>query len=526
VASDYQTEGDPVIPGKQYTPEILLSILWRRKWLILVPALVIAITASAVTRQLPNLYQADATILVVPQRVPESYVHGTVSASIDERLMTISQQILSRSRLERVIQDFNLYPERRQAGELMEDIVDRMRGQIGFAVVRNDAFNVSFTSEDPRTAMKVTEKLASLFIDENLRDRESLAEGTNRFLDSQLYEARRRLIENERKLETYRRAHDGELPNQVEANLEGMHNTGMQLQALSETINRDRDRRLVVQRTINDVNAAEAIAAPPAPPAGDGAAGTVADELRNAEATLRAMQLRLKPSHPDIAILKRQIAQLQKRVEAEESAQPVSDETITPGEGIRRNRLNESKAELANLDQQIAAKVEEEKRLRDIMADYQRKIQTAPTRETELADLTRDYETFGQVYRELLTKKADSNITANLERRQIGEQFRVLDAPRLPERPSSPNRPKLYLMGIAAALGIGLGLAALVEYFDRSMRSEEDVRAALNLLVLATVPVMRVAQVSKRRRQLLALSVSVGLAAALTAAVVAWRLLR
>jgi polysaccharide chain length determinant protein (PEP-CTERM system associated) len=514
-----------VIPGKQYTPEILLSIAWRRKWWILVPALVIGTTASLVTRQLPNLFQADATILVVPQRVPENYVRPTVTASIDDRLMTISQQILSRSRLERVIQDFNLYADLRKTW-LMEDIVEAMRGQIGWEAVRGDAFRVSFTSEDPRTAMRVTEKLASLFIDENLRDRENLAEGTNRFLDSQLDEARRRLIENERKLEAYRRAHDGELPNQVEANLEGMHNAGMQLQALTEALNRDRDRRLVLERIIADANAAESITAPPPPPGDAGSAGTAADELRNAEATLLAMQLRLKPSHPDIAILKRQITQLQRRVEAEDAAQPVSDETITPGEGIRRNRLNESKAEIASLDQQIAAKLEEEKRLHGIVADYQRKIETAPTRETELTDLTRDYETFGQVYRELLTKKSESNITANLERRQIGEQFRMLDPPRLPERPSSPNRPKLYLMGIAAAFGVGLGLSALLEYFDRSMRSEEDVRAALNLLVLATVPVIRGAQISKRRRQLLALSVSVGLAAALTAAVVAWRLLR
>src|SRR5215472_460743 len=171
---------------------------------------------------------------------------------IEDRLQTITQQILSRTRLERIIQDFNLYPELRKTA-IMEDVVERMRASIGVQVVKGDAFRVSFTTDDARTAMRVTERLASLFIEENLRDREVLAEGTNQFLEAQLEDARRRLVETEHKVEEYKKQYDGELPEQREANMQGLHNTEMQMQALIEAMNRDRDRRLVLERQIADL---------------------------------------------------------------------------------------------------------------------------------------------------------------------------------------------------------------------------------------------------------------------------------
>ena len=244
-----------MIPGKQYTPEIVLQIAWRHKWRIVVPFVVIATAASLITYRLPNRYRSDTLILVVPQRVPESYVRSTVTTRIEDRLQSISQQILSRTRLERIIQDFNLYADRRKT-DLMEDIVERMRKDIDLEVVKGDAFRVSFTASDPRTAMRVTERLASFFIDESLRDREVLAEGTNQFLESQLEDARRQLIENEKKLEEYRRKHDGQLPTQLDANMQGVHNTEMQLQALLDSLNRDRDRRLVLERLVADNSSA------------------------------------------------------------------------------------------------------------------------------------------------------------------------------------------------------------------------------------------------------------------------------
>jgi capsular polysaccharide biosynthesis protein len=161
-----------VIPGKQYSPDVLLRMARRRKWLITLPALAVAVAVVVVVHFLPNRYRSDTLILVVPQRVPESYVRSTVTTKIEDRLQSISQQIMSRTRLERIIQDFNLYAEQRKTS-IMEDVVERMRLDISLDVVKGDAFRVSFTSDSARTAMLVTERLASLFIDESLKDREA-----------------------------------------------------------------------------------------------------------------------------------------------------------------------------------------------------------------------------------------------------------------------------------------------------------------------------------------------------------------
>jgi polysaccharide chain length determinant protein (PEP-CTERM system associated) len=430
-----------------------------------------------------------------------------VTTRIEDRLQSISQQILSRTRLERIIQDFNLYADRRKS-DIMEDIVERMRKDIGVDVVKGDAFRVSFTADDPRIAMRVTERLASFFIDESLRDRDALAQGTNQFLESQLEDARRRLIENERRLEEYRRKHDGQLPTQLESNMQGMHNTEMQLQALTESLNRDRDRHLILDRQMADAAVPEPAPLVGAPaPGGDDPlqARTAAERLHAAQTSLQSMLLRLKPEHPDVQRMKRTVAELEARAEAEATERSASAAPpISPAERLRRNRLQEAKAEIEKLDLQIAGKASEERRLRATLSDYQKRIEAAPTREAELSELTRDYDTLQQTYRSLLGKKQESQISANLERRQIGEQFKVLDPARLPEKPASPKRPLLYAISVLAGLAAGLTWATVSEYFDRTLRSEEDVRLALNFLVLATVPNVEPRSTAKRRRQMAA----------------------
>jgi polysaccharide chain length determinant protein (PEP-CTERM system associated) len=518
-----------VIPGKQYTPEDVVRIAWRRKWWAILPTVIIGAAVAAWSHTLPNLYHSETLILVVPQRVPESYVRSTVTTRIEDRLQSITQQILSRTRLERIIQDFNLYPDARRT-QIMEDIVEQMRkNDIEIQVVKGDAFKVGFTSDDARTAMRVTERLASLFIEENLRDREVLAEGTNQFLEAQLEDARRRLIENEKRLEEYRRQHAGELPTQLEANMQGQHNIEMQLQALTESLNRDRDRRLVVERLIADANTSDTVIVPPRPVTSnaDGVptGGSAADQLAAAQEMLRAMEVRLKPEHPDVVRMTKMVAELQKKADAEALARPVSAGAVplTPAEIVKRNRVAEMKAENEKLDHQIAQKLEDEKRLRALLGDYQKRIEAAPARQSELTELTRDYDTFQKSYQSLLAKKEDSNISANLERRQIGEQFKILDPARMPERPSSPNRPKLQGLGVAGGATLGLALAVLIEYLDKRLKSEADVKAALNLMVLATIPVLEDSS-KPRRWKLAAAWAAAFLVATLGAAMVAWRL--
>jgi polysaccharide chain length determinant protein (PEP-CTERM system associated) len=518
-----------VIPGKQYSIETLFEVARRRKWLIVLPALSLAVVAMLVIYYLPNRYRSETLILVVPQRVPESYVKSTVTARIEDRLQAIGQQILSRTKLEQIVNDFNLYQAQRADGELMEDIVEQMRTRdIGIGVVKGDAFRVSFAADDPRTAMRVTERLGSLFIDESMRDREILAQGTSEFLGTQLDEARRQLEAVENKLQEYQRTFNGELPSQMSANLQGLHNAEIALQQLGESLNRDRERRIQFERTVADVlEAPEPVAAPAAQPRPE-MAETLQDELRAAQQALVAVELKLKPEHPDVKRLRRNVEELQRRVDAHklEGTLTTRPTNTVVMDYAKRKRLTDAKAELDNLDREIQAKLGEEQRLRSVLGMYQARIEATPVRESELSSLTRDYDTLSQAYRSLLQKKEESEISANLERRQIGEQFRILDPARLPEKPISPDRPTLYAIAILGALAIGFGLAAAAEYFDRTLRTESDVRAALNLMVLATVPNMRsAAAAGSRLRRRLALGAA-GTAMLAVCATVAWRLLR
>ena len=191
--------------------------------------------------------------MVIPQRIPDSYVRSTVTASVQDRLVAITDQILSRTRLERIITEFDLYPQERRVSP-MEDVVETMRERDVELQPpgREQSFRVSFTSADPTTAQKVTARLASMFIDENLREREKLAENTSVFLESQLEDAKERLLEHEKRLEEYRLRNSGELPSQMAANLQAINNNRMQLQSVNDTVNRVRERRLLVERQLTD----------------------------------------------------------------------------------------------------------------------------------------------------------------------------------------------------------------------------------------------------------------------------------
>jgi len=528
-----------VLPGKKYKPEELLWLVWGRKWVVIVPFVVIFTGTVVVAKMIPNRYRSETVILIVPQRVPESYVRSTVTTRIEDRLRSIQQQIISRTRLESIIRDLNLYPSDRERMP-MENVVTRMVGDVSVSIVQGaDAFRVAYTSDDPKTAMQVTERLASEFTNESLRDREVLATATTDFLQSQLEDARRRLAEQEAKVANFQRRHAGALPSERDANVAILHNLQLQIQALLDSANRDRDRRLLLERMLADLEAtvpAAPVAAPASPAAGaqaDVVAGgaTTAERLEAARNALKTLELRLKPEHPDVIYTKRQILDLEAKVKVE-AAQPASAvppvaRARTPEEANTLRRIQETRQELAGVGLSLASKQAEEMGLRDQIAALQGRVSATPGLEAELTALTRDYDTVRKGYESLLAKQEDSKVAAALEQRQIGEVFKVLDRARLPVGPASPNRSLIHLMGAMAGLGVGLGLIALLEYRDNGLRSEEDVLSVLRLPVLAAIPVIETAadrRRARRRRVLGFVGTAVTLVVVASAAAFAWAL--
>ena len=521
-----------MLPGKKYTPEDVLRILWRHKWLLILPFVISTTAAIVVARRLPSVYRSETLIQVVPQRIPESYVRSTVTARIEDRLGSIQQMILSRSRLERIINDFNLYPDDRNV-LVMEDVVARMRERdVNVRVERGDAFRVSYMARDPRTAQKVAERLGSLFIDENLRDREALADQTSQFLEGQLEDARRRLVDHEKRLEEYRRAHAGELPTQQQANVQAIQNAQMQLQSLTEGMNRDRERRLLLERQLADIDAVDSVPLPAPPPPTEAAAASAsnADQLDAAIALRRTLLVRFKADHPDVAALDRRIKGLEQKVEAERASRKSSDgpapRAVTAAEILKENRIRDLKSNLQAVDRDLVIKQNSEQQLQVLIASYQAKVNAAPTRESELTELTRDYQTIQGIYTSLLEKREASKLAANVERQQIGEQFKILDPARVPERPFSPNRLRIMAVGSAFGLMLGFGVLVLLEYRDTTFKTEEDIVRVLQLPVLALVPMMASdmeRRLQRRRRALIGLAV-VAMTIGSAAAVVIWKL--
>jgi polysaccharide chain length determinant protein (PEP-CTERM system associated) len=533
-----------VLPGKKYLPEDFIRLAWRRKWFIVAPFVIATIGAAVYGQLLPDRYRSDTLILVVPQRVPDSYVRSTVTTPIEQRLQSIREQILSRTRLETIIRDLDLYKDARET-RIMEDIVQGMRNDINIQVVRGDAFRVSYVSDSARTAMQVAERIGSSFIEENLRDRAVQADSTNQFLESQLQDTRRRLLEQERRVEDYKRRYTGQLPSQLESNLQVLQNVQLQIQAVVESINQDRNQRLVLERSLADGLAvpdeSPSISPPvvidPTDPV-QAASGSAQQTVESLKTALRAMELRLRPEHPDIKKMKRIIEEAEKKAAAEALERPLSPGAVTAGtaaipgapglsqaEVLRQNRIRGLRADIENLDRQIGRKQADEQRLREAASHYQARVEAAPSRESELVQLTRDYNTLQELYTTLLTKNEDAKLAANLERRQGGEQFRVIDPASLPQRPVSPNRSRINGMGAAAGLLFGLGLVALIEYRDRTLRTDDDVVITLSLPVLAIVPFMpTAAERIRQRRRVVALAVSAGAAAVVAAAAVVWRL--
>ena len=512
-----------MLPGRELTINSMLKALRRWRWLLIAPLLVGVLGGLLYSRSQPSLYRSYAVIQIVPQRVPESYVSATVTERVEDRLRAIAQQVLSRPQMEKLIVDLGLFPDERRSYP-MEDVVQRMTERVTIEPMaaaqtsssrdsQSEAFRISFDYEDPTVAQKVVERLASFFIDTNARERGSQADQTSSFLEAQMADARTRLEAQEQKLKLFRQRNAGRLPTQMQANMQAIQNTQLALQATVESLARDRDRKLILQRLNNEATAdnAEPASLPGEPRSVDPMSGLPANatpmqRLAASRRTLAQMELRLSPKHPDVMRVKRLIVDLEQAVDAEALERPLSPEAVddrpaSPEATRVRDKLREQRAELESLDRQIAFKAGAERRLRGEIVGYQGRLEAVPGIESEWVALTRDYDTLQESYRALLAKSENSKMAASLEQRQIGEQFRILDPPRVPEKPHSPNRARINLSGSLAGLGVGLLLVGLAYVRDSTMRSEADVLGVIDLPVLALLPFVATAADLERRKR-------------------------
>jgi len=452
-------------PAEAIKPEEIIEIILRRRWYIIIPFCLSMIIGIYYALTLPKVYNARTLILLQPQRVPTNYVQSIAPVDLDSRINTLSQQILSRTNLEKIINEFKLYSEPKTENMFMEDKIESMRKKIIVDVTRSggrrgvtNSFSISFKEKDPEKVMKITNALANYFIGENLKTREAQAIGTSDFLDDELSTMRKRLEEVEQALKDYREAYMGGLPEQLESNLRILDRMQEQLIERRQNITDAKSRLIAIENEISQGQSLQP----------EGAVGT-GDTLNldQLNAQLKQLQSRYTDQHPDIIRLKERIADLEK-------------EPLSP---VRNNQIEDIKREIKTLAGEISD-------IQKQVKIYEVRVEETPKREQELLSLKRDYDNINETYNSLLERKLEAELAVNLEKKQQGEQFRILDPAKRPERPSDPDMKKLFMFFIAAGLGIGGGLVFLLEYLDTSFRKPNDIESYLGLSVLATVPVI------------------------------------
>jgi polysaccharide chain length determinant protein (PEP-CTERM system associated) len=485
--------------------DVVLEVWSRRKWLAILMFMgPFAVTVS-LAMALPDLYRSTATLLVERPEVAETFVKSSVTSELETRLQTISQEILSRSSLQELITQFSLYPEFLQLAA-PEAAIERMRRDIRMEFKGGDlqvgrgmtiAFTISFRGRDPETVAKVTNTLASLFVEENVKRRERQAAGTAEFLRVQLEEMKRKLDQEERRLGEFKEHHVGELPEQMEANL-------ATLQRLNTEMRLNKENQMRVLERLEREKLTRQLAEARAPvPDGDGAvlggdAEAHAARLSRLNQELTELRSRFSEKYPDVIRVKAEIAAVEGQLTETKTDERAATKATSPANPspLRLRKVRNEAEEERN------ALKEEEKALRQAIATYQRRVELAPHREQEFQELSRDYKTMKELYNTLLQRYQEALVAASMEHGQKGDQVRLLDTAIPSTRPAAPNRLRLIFIGLILSIGLAGGTVGLIENRDTSFHSAKELRTFTKMPMVVRIPrIVTETDTSRQRRQ-------------------------
>jgi polysaccharide chain length determinant protein (PEP-CTERM system associated) len=497
-----------------------LSILSKRRWLIIVPFCIAVIVGSALTVLLPKRYEAASLILIQPQEVSEKLVQPVVTGAIEARISNISQQILSRDYLEKVIQRLSLSVDPAFQEIKLEDRIFGMRERIRVDVSQEkgrkqrpaDAFSIAYQDKEPQVAMLVANELANIFLEENSRIRGTKASETSEFIGAELDSSRKRLEAIEQELNEFRQKYMGELPEQLNTNLHMLERLNSSLDAKERSLENARLNLVALESELSVRQNALT--------AGTGTDAAPAQLTRLPEELMSLPQLKEKlaglraaytDQHPDVVRLKAKIEKMETE-EPQFAKRESSAKNLDVG--IRASAARQTTVitgNIRNLEADIAD-------LKKEIKEYQRRVEVTPTREIELLTLKRDYDNMKSAYNSLLNRKLEAEVAVNLEKKQKSEQFQIIEPAALPTAPIFPDPRKLFLITVAAGLGLAGGLIFLLEMADTSLRKRDDLEDKFGLAILATVPrIFNEMDVKRHRIRTVATAVSVVLALLLTA---------
>lgn len=490
------------------------QIISRERWWILFFTLALTLGAAVMIARLTNVYQATTTILVDPQQVSDQYVNPPMKEALTDRLQTITQQVLSATRLQEIIDKYYLYPELRTAMS-REQIIEHMRKAVTIDVKHGSgngpgAFAITYEGHNPQMVAQVANELAARFIEWNLQSSEQVAEVTTEFLGEQLHHAKTGLERQESKVRDFKLGHLGEMPDSLAANLGTLAQLRATYQSNSDALNRLEQERIELTR----LPVAVTRTGQPLPE-GLSERGRLEMEKVRLEEQLRALRQRYTPTHPGIVEVTARLLQLKQELKALPAPSGDPDSPDASPTQVRMEIIARDMKRLNEQQKQNAA----------LIASYQAKVDAMPLREQQLTDLMRDYDISKEQYRTLLGKKYSADMAGDLQRKQKGVRFTILDPARPPERPVKPQRGLLALASAIGALFFSIAFVIGKDRLDQTIKAERQLEGILpeSVALLAAIPTIDTPSDQRRRVRFAILALSISLLVCLAVAALLWR---
>jgi polysaccharide chain length determinant protein (PEP-CTERM system associated) len=485
-----------MIENRELTLDDYLAMLRRRLKVILIPVLLAPLGGFLISFAVSPKYTSQSLILVEEQKVPEGYVKPVITEDIVQRIATMQQQVLSRNRLQPLIERRGLA----RHGASVEQVVDDIRQNLSIEPVEPGyadtgskrrrsgqgsdlpGFYVNYTADDPKVAQDVCTDLTSMLLEENLKLREQVAQSTTDFLSRQLDEAKRSLEDQESKLAAFKKQYMGQLPGDEDNNFKILMGLNSQLDANTQTLNRAQQDKSYAESQLSQQlavwNSVQSSTNPE----------SLQKQLAQLQSQLITLQARYTDDHPDVVKTKNDIAEVRRRLKEINATSDQGEEATETENMAEPAEIRQLRLQLHQYDNAIAQASRNQKRLQQEIESYQGRLALSPGIEEQYKQLTRDYDTAQKFYNDLLAKKNQSGMQTEMERAQQGEQMRLLNPANLPDSPSFPNRWMFSGGGLGVGLALGFGLAMWLELSDKAIRTEEDVLAVMNLPMLVSVP--------------------------------------
>jgi polysaccharide chain length determinant protein (PEP-CTERM system associated) len=469
-------------------------VLRRYWWILPLSTLCVGALGFVATRVLPKKYKSSTTVLVEQPVVPPDYVRPVVQEDLHNHLASMQAQVLSSSRLQPIIEKFNLFPDQRGLvgnealqSQLRKAIdVELMQPMLGSVSRQPPGFHVSVTFDNPRQAQQICNEVTDMFIKENEKGRLGKAEVTTSFLGDQVTQAKAKLDEQDAKLADFKRKYLGSLPEEEQANLNLLNGLNTQLEANTQAINRAQQ-----DKTLNDALLSQQELNWKSMQAGgvEQSPDTQEAQLAALKQQLHDMLLRYQPEHPDVIKLKSQVEDLERRLSEAPATPPTPPPTSASGKTPREPaQLLALRAKIKQDDLTIADLTRRQGQLQGQIGVLQGRVQASPMVEEQFKELNRNYQTAQQIYDQLLKNQSDAAMATQLEQQQQSETFQVLDKPDLPTEPSFPNVLVFTGGGLGGGLVFGFAILYLIAMTDKALYSERDVEICLKLPVLTVVP--------------------------------------